>query len=96
MVLCADLTLVSHVSGPDTWNIMEPLRSIDDAAPDDGAPSKWTMRIYSSKESLSEMPNLSWLNYVGQEIVPAIDFRNAEDFRQVFHRSTCFVLDSQG
>ena len=62
---------------------MEPLRSVDDAAPEESAPSKWTMRMYSSKDQLTDMPKLSWLHYLGQEIVPAIDFRNAEDFRAV-------------
>ena len=62
---------------------MEPLRSVDDTAPDDAGPSKWTMRVYSSKETLTDMPKLSWLDFVGQEIVPAIDFRNQDDFRQV-------------
>jgi len=61
---------------------MEPLRSISFEAPEDVAPSKWTMRIYSSKEALQDMPKLSWLEFVGQEIVPSIDFRNADDFRQ--------------
>jgi hypothetical protein len=62
---------------------MEPLRSITFETPEDVAPSKWTMRIYSSKEALQDMPKLSWLDFVGQEIVPSIDFRNADDFKQV-------------
>jgi hypothetical protein len=41
------------------------------------------MRLYSSKDALREMPKVSWLDFIGQEIVPAIDFRNGNDFRQV-------------
>ena len=55
---------------------MEPLRSVSDAAPadkDEPPPSKWTMRLYRSKEALPEMPRFSWLDYLGQEVVPAID-----------------------
>ncbi len=67
---------------------MEPLRSISFEAPEDVAPSKWTMRIYSSKEALQDMPKLSWLEFVGQEIVPSIDFRNSDDFKQVHSKAT--------
>ncbi len=62
---------------------MTPLRSVDATAPNDAVASKWTLRMYSSKEALTEMPKLSWLDFVGQEIVPAIDFRSMDDFRQV-------------
>jgi hypothetical protein len=91
-VLDLFVTGVFHCSGPDTWNILEPLRSISFEQPADTAPSKWTMRIYSSKEALQDMPKLSWLEFVGQEIVPSIDFRNADDFKQVHNFIYLFVL----
>ena len=87
--------MICGCSGPDTWNILEPLRSISFETPEDVVPSKWTMRIYRSKEALQDMPKLSWLEYVGQEIVPALDFRNAEDFQQVhsFSVELCSEID---
>jgi hypothetical protein len=73
---------------------MEPLRSISFETPEDVVPSKWTMRIYKSKEALQDMPKLSWLEFVGQEIVPSIDFRSADDFKQVNSSAVQFAQTS--
>ncbi len=71
------------ISGPDTDSKKELIPSTDPAAPPAPTPSEWTMRLYSSSEPLSKMPDVSTLSFLGHRTVRSIDFRDADDFKQV-------------
>ena len=76
-------------SGPDTYrgpNVGSPfvtIPSVDPSAPIIPKPSKFLMRLYSSKSPQSFIPDVSVLTSIGEAEVPFIDFRDTNSFRKV-------------
>jgi hypothetical protein len=77
------VTMQAFYSGPDTFGVKVLIPSVSAEAPPPTEPSKWTMRLYASSETLTDMPQLSWLTPLGEAIVPAIDFRQNTDLDTV-------------
>lgn len=77
------VTMQGFYSGPDTFGVKVLIPSTAAETPPPEEPSKWTMRLYESEETLTDMPELSWLHPLGEAIVPAIDFRHNNDLDKV-------------
>jgi len=77
--------MVVTYQGTDTWGIKELLGSSDPTAFKRGDVSQWTMRIFSQPTArgwLRKMPNFSWLDFVGETKVAAIDFKSVSDIQR--------------
>lgn len=72
-------------SGPDTGGlaIKRFVQSSSGKAPKEPATSKWTMRMYKANFNLYTMPNLAFLQLVGENKVRSIDFRGLDQMREV-------------
>ena len=70
--------------------------SVDASAPIVPKPSKFLMRLYSSKSPQSFIPDVSVLTPLGEAEVPFISFKNTDEFRKVKYKCVCqrFILKS--
>ena len=79
---CCGERLKATYAGPDTWEIQEYIPSIVPKEPKLPPQSKWTMRLYSAPYNPENVPDLAWLDYLGQAYCPNIDFDKNEELDQ--------------
>uniref|UniRef100_A0A7S0E7L5 PA14 domain-containing protein n=1 Tax=Hanusia phi TaxID=3032 RepID=A0A7S0E7L5_9CRYP len=79
---CCGEQLKATYAGPDTWQIQELIPSASPQKPKLPAQSKWTMRLYSAPWNLQSVPDLAWVQFLGQATCPNVDFDRVEELDQ--------------